>query len=183
MSRLARSEASAFEEILAQHWSGVALFAARLLNDREAARDVAQETFIRLWIGRMRWHAAFLRPLLYRVARNLVADELRKRSVRARWEGSLSEPHEEADPEDFSHEQELHAHVARAVEALAPRRRQALTLAFLHELPYKEVAAVMGISVATVRNSISTALSDLRGSLAPHHRHCPDDGTENDEAR
>jgi len=171
MSRLARGEVAAFEEIINEYWAGIALFAARLLNDREGARDVAQETFIRLWIGRARWHAGSLRPLLYRIARNLVGDEVRKRSVRDRWLGGLPDALGDSGPDDSTQRQELHLEVADAVQALAPRRRQALTLAFLHELPYKEVASIMGISVATVRNSISSALSDLRHSLAPHHKH------------
>lgn len=161
-------EVAAFEHAVGQHWDGVARFASRLLNDREAAKDVSQEAFVRLWLARKHMTDESVRPFLYRVARNLAADELRRRSVRSRWAASQPEAETDAGPEAILHAKERDSKMAHAVQGLAPRRREALILAYVHGLSYQEIAKVMGISVATVRNQISSALADLRGVLAPH---------------
>jgi RNA polymerase sigma-70 factor (ECF subfamily) len=170
-ARVISGDVAAFEAILKKYWPGVTLFAARLLNDREAAKDVTQETFIRLWQGRTQVRPDLLRAYLYRVARNLVSDELRKRAVRTRWTRNRPPGSRAAEsPEQIFDSREVHVDVVQAILALPPRRREAFTLVFLHDLSYKEVAAVMGISAATVKNQISAALTDLRTALAHHRR-------------
>jgi RNA polymerase sigma-70 factor (ECF subfamily) len=51
------------------------------------------------------------------------------------------------------------------VTALPPRRQEALVLARFHGLSYEQIAEVMGISVQTVANQLSSALRDLRGVI------------------
>lgn len=166
IERLRAGDVGALDALLGGHWRGVVLFATAGLGDAEAAEDVAQETFIRLWRARRELSAERVRPFLYRVARNLVTDELRRRAVRARW--AQRAPHEaelEPSPDQLLAERDRNAAVADAIHRLPPRRREALVLAFMNGLSYREVADAMGVSVSTVKNQISAALADLRLAL------------------
>ena len=86
VERLRAGDVDALDALLQSYWRGVVLFATRALGDDEAAQDVAQETFIRLWRARADLTGDRFRAYLYRVARNLVTDEVRRRDVRARVE-------------------------------------------------------------------------------------------------
>jgi len=163
--RFAAGDCRAFEHLLAVYWRPILAFSTRLLHDGEAADDVAQETFLRVWINRGEIQPRQLRAYIFRVARNLVVDETRKRGVRARAVGI---PLTMQRPDQVVERGEQHEAIRHAVDALPPRRREAFILAYLHELSYKEAAEVLGVSVATVKNHVAMALVDLRRSLAGH---------------
>jgi RNA polymerase sigma factor (sigma-70 family) len=168
-ARLARGDQAAFDEVLRWHWPSVTLFAERALGDADAGHDVAQETFIRLWQHRSEIQQGLLRAFIFRTARNLVLDELRKRSVRRRWGAWLiSATPSTPTPSALLDASETERAVAQAISALPTRRREAFTLAYLHDLSYKEVALVLGISAATVKNQVAAALAQLRIALASY---------------
>jgi RNA polymerase sigma-70 factor (ECF subfamily) len=166
VARLASGEPGALDDALRVHWSSVALFAQRALGDRDAAEDVSQETFIRLWESRERLSGGSLRAFLFRLARNLVIDELRKRAVRARFtEAKVGVAAGAASPAAVFEANEAHAAIERALNSLPARRREAFVLAYLHDLSYREVAETLGVSHATVKNHVAAALADLRSLL------------------
>ena len=162
--RFAAGDCRAFEQLLSVYWRPVLALSTRLLHDSEAADDVAQETFLRVWINRASIQPGQLRAYIFRVARNLIVDEARKRDVRAQAIGiPLPMP-----ADRLAERAEQHEAIKHALDALPPRRREAFILAYLHELSYKEIAEVLGVSAATVKNHVASALVDLRRSLAEH---------------
>ncbi|HEX4684034.1 MAG TPA: RNA polymerase sigma factor [Gemmatimonadaceae bacterium] len=162
----------AFEHLLALYWRPVLAFSTRLLHDGEAADDVAQETFLRLWVNRAGIQPEQLRAYIFRVARNLVIDETRRRSLRARAIDTAGLPPDTQRPDQVAERGEQHDAIQHAIDALPPRRREAFILAYLHELSYKEAAVVLDVSPATVKNHVAMALVDLRRSLARHAHPC-----------
>jgi RNA polymerase sigma-70 factor (ECF subfamily) len=69
--------------------------------------------------------------------------------------------------EHVEHE-ELGRIIARAVDALPPRRRDVFVLVRYHGLSYREAAQVLDLAPQTVANHLSMALANLRDSLAPY---------------
>jgi len=61
---------------------------------------------------------------------------------------------------------DLRAALERAIATLPPRRREVFLLRVVHDLSYKEIAGVMGTSAQTVANQLSSALRELRTTLA-----------------
>jgi len=170
--RFADGDGRAFERVLADYWRPVLTFSTRLLHDGEAADDVAQETFLRVWINRTEIQPGQLRAYIFRVARNLVVDETRKRRVRGRATDTTGISTTVPRPDQVVERDEQHEAIQHAVDSLPPKRREAFILAYLHELSYKEVADVLGVSVSTVKNHVASALMDLRHSLAGHAHPC-----------
>lgn len=162
-------------ELLRRDWAGVIAYARRYTADGDEANDVAQDAFLSLWYGRVRWKGTgSLRSFLYGVARNLARN--RGRSWHRTRVISLESLRPEATrrttsaaprPDDVVAERELLDRLERAVAALPPRRQEVFTLIRLHGLSYEEAASVLGIATQTVANHLSAALSDVRRRLGP----------------
>jgi RNA polymerase sigma-70 factor (ECF subfamily) len=171
LRRVHAGDAAALDALLREYWAPLLAYVARLLASEDRAQDVVQEVFIRVWEGRARLEVdGGVRPLLYRIARNLALNERRSDRVRDRWREA--EAHDTADrvrtPLHTSIFDELERAVERALDALPPRRREAFVLARFHDMSHRQIASVMGVSAQTVANQISGALTDLRRALEPY---------------
>ena len=159
-------------ELLRKYWAGVVAYAAGFTESRDAAKDVAQETFLRFWQGTLLWkRTGSLRSFLYGSARNIARNRGRRwREIRvASFEGPEIplEAHYTPTPTDILEEHELRLLFLNAVAALPPRRQEIFNLARVHGLSHREISETMGISPQTVANQMSTALADLRRALGP----------------
>lgn len=171
LSRLAGGDPSALDELMEQYWSQLVAYATRLLGSPDAADDVVQSVFVRLWERRhVRVAEASITSYLFRATRNLVIDEQRRRRVRAAWATSQAaiEWRHPANPLEEAEADDLRKGLTRALESLPPRRREVLELARFHDLSYKEIADVMGISPQTVANQMSAALTQIRAEIEPY---------------
>ena len=149
----------------------------RMVRDAETARDLVQETFVRAYvkIESFEGGSAF-GTWLYAIAVNQVRGEMRKRSAQKRHDpASLDALRETADvdPADRGesaaerasmNEQcvRLRAELAR----LDPEHREVLVLREFQDLPYEEIAEIVGVPVGTVRSRLSRARADLRARLS-----------------
>ena len=167
LDRLTRGDVAALEIVIARYWAALNVYLASLLGSRDAAEDVAQETFFRLWERRDRLRLeGSLRGFLYQVAHNLAISEQRRVRARARSIASIrAEQPRFAEPVDAGSDA-LDASLARAIDELPPRRREILLLRSVHRLSYKEIATALGIAPQTVANQFSAALFDLRRALS-----------------
>lgn len=161
---------AALDELTRLLWTPLVRYAFAQLDDLDASRDVVQETFIQVWQRRADWTpSGSTRAYLYRITRNLVIDQQRKRKVRARW--ALIRRNAKAatppTPLQLVEGGELEGAYERALAALPPRRREVFALIHLRGLSHQDVARVMNISTQTVANQMSAALAALRLALEP----------------
>lgn len=168
LRRVQAGDPEALDALLQKYWCPLVAYAARLLSSEDGAEDVAQEVFIRIWERRTALTPmTAVRPLLYRIARNVALNERRSREVRGRWlqaDHGVG-PQRTPTPLHATIVGELQVAISRAIDGLPPRRREAFTLARFHELSHRQIAEVMGVSPQTVANQISGALDDLRRAL------------------
>jgi len=168
VARLRRGDQPALEEIVAQYWSSIVRYVDRLVHDRDVAEDVAQTAFVRLWQIRDTITAnASVAAILYRSARSLAIDELRKAETRRL--GGVARIAREARPPETPSEAFEHGELGIAIEgalaALPARRREAFVLYHLHNQSYRQIAEIMDIAPQVVANYISAALAELRSRL------------------
>lgn len=142
-------------------------FAARITGDLESARDVVQDTFLRLCRQDLDQVADHLPAWLFRVCRNRALDVRKK-------EGPLRPLDEmpartEIDPGDDPHGSLERSDAAkRALVALAelpPSQQEVLRLRLQEELSYKEISAVTGHSVSHVGVLVHVGLKTVRQRL------------------
>lgn len=163
-----RGEESAFTALVIKYRDGIYRVARRMLGNHEDASDAAQEVFIRAHRA-LAWFdgRSQLYTWLYRITINLCLDT---RSRMARMplldDGELLRdvPASEGIAEQ-AEGREVSRVVARAVNALPPRQRAMVVLRLYQDLPYQEIASIMGCSEGTVKATMFTALRKLRRTL------------------
>ena len=122
--------------------------------------DLVQETYLRLWKYRANYRpTAKLSTFLFILARQVRIDALRHRTRREsreeRW--GLEQPTSEG-PKAFGVREDVRWAVARLSEPL----RDVIELGVFQDLPYAEVAEILGIPVGTVKSRMHNALKELR---------------------
>ena len=141
--------------------------ALRLSADREEARDLVQEAFLRAARKPGAVPDGAEEAWLVRTLVNLCRDRYRRLDVRARAHESLKRDQETEHPEEAA---VVRTAVRTALGRLAPRRRAAIVLHELEDLPVREVARLLGISEVTVRWHLMAARRELAGLLSKEDR-------------
>jgi len=153
----------------------------RFLTARCGSQDEAEDLLQELWIkasGQPAGPIANGRAYLYRMANNLVLDQLRSRHramARDReWlasdGGGMIDPEDRPDPSEPADEaigrrQEADI-LENAISALPDGAQRALRLYRLEGIPQGEIAKIMGISRSGVEKHLAVAMKHLRNSLA-----------------
>lgn len=163
-------EETGLRSAYAAHGGELYRFARRALEDEHAAQDAVQETFLRAWRAGDRYdpELSSLRVWLFAIARNVVIDQSRSRAARP-WLGELAAPEAFLTaPSDGPDPVELLLRrwtVEEAVGRLGDDHRTAIVETYLRGRPYSEVAAELGIPVATLRSRVFYALKALRVAM------------------
>ena len=141
----------------------------KMLGERSAAEDAAQETFLRLWkhAGRWRSKGAKFETWLYRVAMNICLDRLRKRGREAPEEAAPEQVDQALRADAALMADERRAKVEEAIAELPKRQRMAITLCHYQELSNIEAAEIMEASVEAVESLLARARRSLRDKLLP----------------
>lgn len=141
-------------------------YAASILGDVERARDVVQDTFLRLW--QQDSVAVSLKSWLFTVCRNRAFDVLRKEKRMTHLESQEIESMAAADddPAAAAEREESHRTVLRYLERLPANQREVIRLKFHGDLSYKEISAITSLSVGNVGFLIHTGIRRLREMLA-----------------
>lgn len=157
----------ALERILASCGESIFRFLRLMIHDAEAARDLTQETFIRLYESGGRFETeGSLKSWLYRTAQRIAIDHLRRRkALRARLV-RLGEPAHSADPRERAEVEQLRDEVRAAVAELPEGCRSTLILAEIEGMPYLEIARIEGGSDMAARQRAAYARKLLRDKLA-----------------
>jgi RNA polymerase sigma-70 factor (ECF subfamily) len=165
--RMARDgDERAFEEIMLASERRVALLAWRILGDAEEVKEATQETFLRVFRHLRRFDEQLdFFGWLFRIAVNVCRDIEKRR--RRRWifapaDEGLSVASDARTAHDVLAAKDDAVLLTRAIDRLPAKERLAVILRDVQELPTGEVAAILGISQATVRVQVSKARAKLR---------------------
>lgn len=157
---------SALETAVAAHRGELLGFAQRAMGDRSLAEEAVQETFLRAWRARARYHAsiASVRSWLFAIERHVLIDLARARRRRAPHLVELDEDSLPAAADEV--DQSLVAwHVQQAIARLSAIHRHVLVETYYRRRPGAEVAAELHIPEGTVRSRLFYALRALRSGL------------------
>ena len=154
-------------EAVARFEGPLLIYASRLLGDAETARDVVQETFLRL-CGQDRGSVdGHLAEWLFTVCRNRALDVLRKehRMTQLREEQVNRCLSPAPGPLEAAESHELGTKVLALLETLPPNQREVLRLKFQNGFSYQEISRISGHSVSNVGYLIHAGIKTLRGCL------------------
>jgi RNA polymerase sigma factor (sigma-70 family) len=160
-------EVASFEQLFHETARDLRAYVRRKLQQDGDADDVVQEALLRVWIHRSSLQLKTTRPLLFRIAGNLVIDRLRERR---RWrkaplDESLPEGAAPAIDRTLLALDEL-ALMQRTLEALPLDCRTAFELSRVHGKSHAEIAAQLGISKSMVEKHVAEAAFRLSRARA-----------------
>lgn len=160
-----------FEELVRRYQRPIAAYVYRMVGDYDAALDLTQEVFIKVYnsLGRYRPEYKFS-TWIYKIAHNAAVDHLRRFSAReqsltSESDGSSYELPLECDkptPEQESERRERRAEIESVVDSLSPAYRELVVLRHSHDLSYDEIAEVTGLPLGTVKNRLFRAREVMR---------------------
>ncbi len=167
----------AFETIVHLYEGRIYSYTYRLLENREDAQEITQETFIKLWgaLADFREEAS-LSTYLFRIAKNASLDRLRKKkeptlSLREPspeeepYFLSVPDPEPEHNPAEAFLKQERIRILRRAVSQLPRDAREILILREFQNLSYTEIGKILEVEDGTVRSRLSRARMKLKKIL------------------
>ena len=160
------------ERALAEFESPLIGYAVTILHDLERARDVVQDTFIRLCQQEPNKIRESLKTWLCTVCRNRAFDVLRKDKRiqpldEVRWK-RVAGP-DLAPDQQAAHDERI-AQVMQSLEKLSANQREVILLKFQQGLSYQEIVEVTGLTSGNVGFLIHTGLKRLRDTLPKDFR-------------
>ncbi|GHN00938.1 DNA-directed RNA polymerase sigma-70 factor [Cytophagales bacterium WSM2-2] len=142
-------------------------FALRLLGSTEEAKDVVQETMIKVWNGRDMAEVQNMEAWCMRITKNLSLDKLRSRQRKST--GPISENFEIAQESLSPHEKtEIHESMKRIDEmmaALPDKQRQVMHLRDIEGYSYNEICDILELDMNQVKVSLFRARNAVREKL------------------
>ena len=156
----------AFETLFRNHQRAVYRWVLRIVRNQGAAEDVTVETFWRIYRAHARFDARqSFEPWARRIATRAALDWLRAEQPRSKIDSEFVEDLAAPAHADAAVTAEIRARTELAFGRLPAKLRIAAVLAVVEELPAKEVADALGISVAAVKVRVFRALRLLRRDL------------------
>lgn len=170
----------AFRELVRRYERPVFSLIFRMVRDREASEDLAQDSFIKVLNHIDRYRPEFkFSSWIFKIANNVAIDYLRRRQLdTVSMDGS---PHAataaEAEASSFDvaarqesaleemEARELGTQIERAIAGLRPEYRSCIMLRHIEGRSYEEIAATLDLPLGTVKTYIHRARNELRATL------------------
>lgn len=156
----------AFKQLYERYAPRLQAFSFKLKLDKEAASEIVQETFIRVWLNRhvIDSNANFA-AYLFAIARNLMYDAFRKAAHASKYATLLAQELRLNSAQDNIPHTELAALIHSAMAELPEKCRQVFKMSRLDGFSNNEIATTLNISKSTVENQLNKALKLIRKYL------------------
>lgn len=166
-----------FEELVRRYQRPISAYVYRMVGDYEAALDLTQEIFIKVYGSLARYRSEFkFSTWIYKIAHNSAVDHLRRnagreRSLSSGIEGDQYElPIESGSlsPEQESERKERRLEIEAVVRSLPNAYRELIVLRHSQDLTYEEIVEVTRLPLGTVKNRLFRAREMMRQQFIGH---------------
>lgn len=186
MMRFQGGDQSAFAGLVRRHKTPVYNFILRTVRSREVAEDLVQDVFVKVVQNAADFkHEARFSTWAYTIARNVCIDHLRKAALRRHpsldqaantnsgEDGPtlgerIADAHFASAVDRVAIGTELGQRITRAVEELPPEQREVFLLREVANVPFKEIAEIVGVPENTTKSRMRYALERLQQALAEY---------------
>jgi RNA polymerase sigma-70 factor (ECF subfamily) len=160
-----------FNELVRRYQRPIAAYVYRMVGDYDAALDLTQEVFIKVYSSLERYRPEFkFSTWIYKIAHNASVDFLRRSASREQAltsevdgeEREMTVMSRKLSPEQEYAVEERRAEIERVVRQLPTVYRELIILRHQHDLSYDEIAEVMSLPLGTVKNRLFRARELMR---------------------
>jgi len=164
-----RNDGKAFRKIVENYQSMIYSLAFRLLCDEEEAKDIVQETFIRVWINLSKYNPEKkFSTWMYAIATNLCFDKL-KASKRHYRDVTIDEKLNDLVSSENVEQVIINAELVNIIVALTgtltPKQKIVFTLRDLESMEIEEVIQITGLSAKKIKSNLFLARQAIRKKL------------------
>ena len=171
MAAVQHGDPAAFRILVEKYKRRAYYLALKLVGDSDDAYDLSQEAFIRVYNARRRYDRG--RPFyawFYAILSNLAKNHLKKRSVRFEYAAQIRGESDQALDDSGAPDCIVEADEARkalwaAIEKLSYDHREIIILRHFEDMPYEDIAKLLGIPVGSVMSRLYYARKKLRELL------------------
>jgi len=158
-----------FEEMYKSHYKALRNAAEQIVGDQDAAHDVVQEVFIKLWhrkdeLGVILNERAYLMRSVVNTSITHLSRTKKNRELldhHAEWDGTTDRG---------LLEKELQKKIESALDTLPPKCKAIFVLSRLENMKHKEIASLLGLSLKTVENQMGIALKKMKTELTDYFK-------------
>jgi RNA polymerase sigma-70 factor (ECF subfamily) len=174
VTRAIRGREDGFNELVRRYQRPIAAYVYRMVGDYDAALDLTQEVFIKVYSSLARYRPEFkFSTWIYKIAHNASVDHLRRSASREQAiisevdgeEREMTVMSRKLSPEQEYAVEERRAEIERVVRQLPSVYRELIILRHQHDLSYDEIAEVMSLPLGTVKNRLFRAREMMRQQL------------------
>lgn len=167
VAKLKSNSSSAFQALFEKYSQRIYRFSIGYLKNNQEAEEIVQDVFLRVWKTREKLVAEqSFESYLFTIAKNSILNTIRKANYeKAYLEYSSLHPNKNSLLEEELDFKELDRIYRQAIEKLPARRKEVYRLSRDKGLSNREIANELGISVKTVENQMTAALSAIKKEL------------------
>ncbi len=179
ITALKSGDQQAFRAVMHKYYDRLFNFSKGYLHDNDAAMEIVQETFIRLWEKRQRIATTTnLQAYLFTISRNLCLDHIKHRKIELQFEKEASHHYLRLSASfhalldnslDILMAKDLEKAINEAIDLLPEQCRKVFLLSRKEGLKNRQIAQKLKLSEKTVESHISKALRDVRSFLSKHY--------------
>jgi RNA polymerase sigma-70 factor, ECF subfamily len=175
LTELKYGNKTAFEYVFKTYFEQLYRYAQEILKDSSQAEDVVADLFVRIWEDRKKINVhTSVRSYLFRSTYNASLNVLRKKRsenkyrdfflhhadfVKSHNYGSSSYPLSDIIEKEYNEK------IEKVIDDLPPQCRRIFLMSRVEDLPHKEIAERLGISVNTVKSQIMNGLKKLQATI------------------
>lgn len=152
----------AFKHIFDLYFDSIRSYIYYRITDEDAASDLAQDVFMRVWEKRADLEADRIKALLYKMASDVTISHYRKNAVRTDYAQHMQLDEQDASPQEQAEFEELKEKYANVLAEMPEAQRITFLMSREEELKYSEIAERLGVSVKAVEKRMSAALQLLK---------------------
>ena len=160
-----------YEELFKTHYANLCSYANKYLEDLDAAEEVVQDVFVKLWEGRKSLNITTnFQSYIFRAVRNSCLNLIKHINIREEYKAYNQEElnRNRQNLEDEIHASELENKIREAIEQLPIERRKVFVMSRYDGLKYREIAEKLNISDKTVENQMGKAIKFMKEKLSKY---------------
>lgn len=178
VAKVQQGDKRAFEQLFSLYHKRVVSAAYAIVRNQDDAREVAQETFIRVYNNIAKYQpGTHFYTWIYHITFNLAVDRYRRKKTQHEvefdneFQKNYTQPDEVIppslgiNPEKVFQQAELREQLKKALDSLSEKHRTLIVLCEIEELSYKEIAETLDIPIGTVMSGLHNARLDLQKAL------------------
>ncbi|MEH3113862.1 RNA polymerase sigma factor [Pedobacter terrae] len=174
--RVADGDRPAFNLLYRKYLQNLRKFVASISGDTDLADELVQDIFVKIWLNRKNLALiGSFKPYLYRCARNLLIDHIRKSKTQIRIKEISKKMEEDCsiNADDHLIYSQTLSHLHNGINLLPEKRKKIIELKIHEDLSLDEIALQLKVSKSVVKKQLYTGMAFLRNHLKHFYRIAP----------